>query len=96
MEADFSSIHNRHERPVYDEVRKAAVRYPSVAKDPELLVDAACLALNSLKAHYIRNAVDLLFYLSEAERTQDDTAIRVAVNSALTYIQSRALTVGAR
>ena len=90
MESDFSSIHNRHEQRVYDEILNAAVRYPSVAKDPELLADAACLALNSLKPHYIRNAVDLLFYLSEAERTRDDTAISVAVDSALTYIQSRA------
>jgi hypothetical protein len=96
MEADFSSIHNRHEQRVYEQVLQAAVRYPSVAMDPELLVDAACLALNSLKPHYIRSAVDLLFYLSEAERTQDDTVIDAAVDSALAYIQARALTGGAR
>jgi hypothetical protein len=96
METDFSSIHNRHERQVYDEVLKAAVRYPSLAEDPELLADAACLALNSLKPHYIRSAVDLLFYLSEAERTRDDTAIDAAVDSALTYIQTRVLAGGAR
>ena len=96
METDFSSIHNRHERRVYDEVLKSAVHYPGVAEDPELLVDAACLALNSLKPHYIRNAVDLLFYLSEAERAQDNTAINLAVDSALTYIQARASAGGAR
>ena len=96
METDFSSIHNRHEQPVYDEVLKAAVRYPSIAKDPELLADAACLALNALKPHYIRSAVDLQFYLSEAERADGDIAINVAVDSALAYLQTRALAGGAR
>ena len=96
MEIDFSSIHNRHEQRVYDQVLKAAVRYPAVAKDPELIVDAACLALNSLKPHYIRSVVDLLFHLSETELTKDDAAIDVAVDSALKYIQSRALAGGAR
>jgi Late competence development protein ComFB len=96
MEADFSSIHNRHERRVFDEVLNAAVRYPTVARDPDLLVDAACFALNSLKPHYIRSAVDLLFYLSEAERTQGDKAIDAAVDSALTYIQSRVLAEAVR
>ena len=96
MEIDFSSIHNRHEQRVYDQVLKAAAHYPAVAKDPELIVDAACLALNSLKPHYIRSVVDLLFYHSEAALTQDDAAIDAAVDSALAYLQSRALAGGAR
>ena len=96
MEIDFSSIHNRHEQRVYDQVLKAAARYPAVAKDPELIVDAACLALNSLKPHYIRSAVDLTFYLSDAERTRDDTAIDAAVDAALRYLQSRLLAGGGR
>jgi hypothetical protein len=40
--------------------------------------------------------VDLVFHLSEAELTRDDAAIDAAVDSALTYIQSRALAGGAR
>jgi hypothetical protein len=83
MEPDFSSIHNRFEQRVYEQVLKFAARYPAVAKDPELLADAACLALNSLKPHYIRHAVDLAFYLSDAQRAQDETAIDAAVDSAL-------------
>jgi hypothetical protein len=96
MEPDFSSIHNRFEQRVYDQVLKFAARYPAVAKDPELLADAACLALNSLKPHYIRSAVDLTFYLSDAERTRDDTAIDAAVDAALRYLQSRLLAGGGR
>ncbi len=96
METDFSSIHNRHEQRVYDQVLKAAPRYPAVVKDRELIVDAACLALNSLKPHYIRSVVDLVFHLSEAELTKDDEAIDAAVESALAYIQSRALAGRAR
>lgn len=42
METDFSSIHNGHERRVYEQVLGVAARYPTVAKDPELLADAAC------------------------------------------------------
>ena len=96
MEPDFSSIRNRHEQRVFDQVLKAAARYPAVANNPELIADAACLALNSLKPHYIRSVVDLVFHLSEAELTKDDAAIDAAVDSALAYIQSRALAGGAR
>jgi hypothetical protein len=96
MSPDFSSIHNRHERRVFDQVLELAARYPDVAKDSELLADAACLALNSLKPHYIRSAVDLTFYLSDAERTRDDTAIDAAVDAALRYLQSRLLAGGGR
>jgi hypothetical protein len=96
MEPDFSSIRNRHEQRVFDQVLKAAARYPAVANNPELIADAACLALNSLKPHYIRSVVDLVFHLSEAELTKDDAAIDAAVDSALAYIQSRAVAGGAR
>ncbi len=96
MEPDFSSIRNRHEQQVFDQVLKAAPRYPAVANNPGLIADAACLALNSLKPHYIRSVVDLVFHVSEAELTKDDAAIDAAVDSALTYIQSRAVAGGAR
>src|SRR6266851_6634351 len=60
MYIDFSSIHNHHEKAVFEHVMELAPRYPSLNAD--LLVDAACIALNKLKAHYIRHDLDLNFY----------------------------------
>jgi len=37
MHTDFDSIHNHHERTVFEAVRSAASDYPHVARDSELL-----------------------------------------------------------
>jgi hypothetical protein len=93
---DFSSIHNRFGQRIYGKVLKFAAPYPTVARDPDLFADGACLAHNSLKPHYIRSAVDLTFYLSDAQRAEDEIAVAAAVDFALGYLQSRSLIEGAR
>ena len=65
---DFSSVHNTHEKTIFDAVVAAAPSYPAVANDVELLADVACVALNRLPPHYIRHGADLAFFTTEKER----------------------------
>jgi hypothetical protein len=95
MSDAFSEIHNHHERLVIDTVVAMAPGYPALGGDPDLLADVACVALNHLPPRYIRHAVDLAFYLTEAERLKNDRALRVAVARAFEFVQARAV-VGAR
>lgn len=87
MNADFSSIHNHHERSVIDVVSAMAERYPAVASN--LLPDVACVALNRLPARYIRHKVDLAFFLTESERDENERSIQAAVEYAFEFVQAR-------
>jgi len=89
MSIDFTSVHNHHETEVFDKVMQAASRDPRLAQNRELLIDAACIALNSLKPHYVRHDVDLRFYMSDMESTENFAAIDAAVESALKFVLSR-------
>jgi hypothetical protein len=90
MTIDFTSVHNHHEREVFHKVTQAASRNPLLEQSRELLIDAACIALNSLKPHYVRHDVDLRFYMSDPESNENDAAIDAAVASALKFVLSRA------
>lgn len=87
MSIDFSSIRNHHESPVFEAVLAAHPRYPGV--DATLLPDVACVALNRLPPRYIRHAVDLAFYQSEKERTDNERAVLDIVNYAFEFVQAR-------
>jgi hypothetical protein len=90
MAAPYESIHNYHERFVYQAVDAAAANYPQLAKTPDLLADVACVALNRLPARYIRHDVDFAFYLSDRERSDTESAIQDAVKFAFEFVQARA------
>jgi hypothetical protein len=90
MTIDFTSVHNYHEREVFEKVTQAGSRDPDLAQNWELLIDAACIALNSLKPHYVRHDVDVRFYMSDLQSTENDAAIAAAVESALKLVLSRA------
>lgn len=86
---DFSSVHNIHERAVYDAVRKALVRFPGIADNTDLLADVACVALNRMTPRYIRHDVDLAFFLTTKEREENERAILEAVDYAFSFVQAR-------
>ena len=88
MNADFDSIHNHHERAVFEAVRTTGARYPHMAED-ELLADIACVALNRLPPRYIRHEVDFAFYLTDKERIENERAIAEAVAFAFEFVQAR-------
>jgi Late competence development protein ComFB len=89
MSLDFSSIHNHHEQAVFDAVDAQAAQFPLVARQPELLADVACIALNRLPPRYIRHSIDYSFYLSDGERERDEKAMAEAVIYAFGYVQAR-------
>ena len=89
MQHDFSTIHNHHERAVFEAIMARADMHPHLASDTDLLCDVACVALNRLPPRYIRHDVDFAFYLSEKERNESDLAIKEAVVFAFEFVQAR-------
>ena len=89
MTADYDSIHNHHERAVFEGINAAAERFPHL-RTQGLLADIACVALNRLPPRYIRHDVDFAFFLSERERTETQAAIDEAVEFAVQFVQARA------
>jgi hypothetical protein len=85
---EFDLVHNHHERAVFAAVREAAARFPQV-EAKNLLADVACVALNRLPPRYIRHEVDFSFYLSDAERHENQVAVDEAVNFAFEFVQAR-------
>lgn len=86
---DFSSVHNIHERAVFEAVAEAASRHPGIAGQPDLIADVACVALNRVPARYIRHDVDLAFFLTERERAEHERSIAEAVEHAFGFVQAR-------
>lgn len=84
---DFASIHNHHERAVFEEVLAQARVRPSV--EARLLADIACVALNQLPPRYIRHDVDFNFYLTAAEREHNEQQVRDAVAYAFDFVVAR-------
>jgi hypothetical protein len=88
MSSVFDTIHNHHERAVFDAVQSAASRFPHLS-DPHIQADVACVALNRLPPRYIRHDVDFSFYLTERERTENEVAISEAVDFAYQFVQAK-------
>ena len=84
----IEQIHNYYERLVVDEVVRRVRDNPGVTSD--MVADMACVALNRLPARYVRYDVDLMFYLTEAERHQSDAAMDSAITDALKLVTDRA------
>ena len=88
----IEQIHNYYERLVLDEVVRRARDLPNATAD--MVADMACVALNRLPARYVRHDVDLVFYLTEAERHQSEAALEAALDFAETLVLSRTGSVG--
>ena len=88
MSTDFDSIHNHHERAVFDAVLAVAPRFAHLG-DPQIQADVACVALNRLPPRYIRHDVDFSFYLTERERNENEASISEAVEFAYQFVQAK-------
>jgi hypothetical protein len=88
MATQYDAIHNHHERAVFDAVISSAAQFPHLETD-DLLADVACVALNRMPPRYIRHGVDFSFYLSDAERGNNERAISEAVAFAFEFVQAR-------
>jgi Late competence development protein ComFB len=89
MTTDFGTIHNHHERAVFEAILDQAANHPHLASNEDLLCDVACVALNRLPPRYIRHEVDFAFYLSEKERNESDMAVNESVRFAFEFVQAR-------
>ncbi len=91
---DFESIHNHHERLVFEQVMALHAKYANNANtaraiEERHLADVACVALNQLLPRYIRHDVDFSFYLTEAERVNNDRLMRDSVKKAWEFVLER-------
>lgn len=86
---DIASIHNYHEKAVYAAVLDQAQAFPHLLDNSDALADIACVALNRLPPRYIRHEVDLAFYQTEHERTENERAVIEAVEFAIGFVQAR-------
>jgi len=87
MPADFTSLHNYYELQVVQMVIDMAPRYPLLTEVQH--PDVACVALNRLPPRYIRHQVDLVFHMTEKERTDNEQLVREAVVFAFEFVQAR-------
>jgi hypothetical protein len=90
MTSDFDSIRNYYEQAVFRRVMTSAEEYPQLIDDGEALADIACVALNRLPPKYIRNQVDMNFFMSSEDRAKLETSVDAAVTFAFRFMTSRA------
>ena len=90
MTSDFDSIRNYYEQAVFRRVMSGAGEYPQLANDGEVLADIACVALNRLPPKYIRNQVDMNFFMSSEDRAKIEAAVDAAVTFAFRFMAARA------
>jgi hypothetical protein len=91
----FESVRNYYEDAVFHEVTERASAFPALANNPELLADVACVALNRITPRYIRNQVDMTFYLDGKERLRNQALVKSAVDAAFRFVDTQ-LAAGAR
>jgi len=84
---NFEQVHNYYERAVFEAVARLSGAYPDF--DADMLADVACMALNRLPARYVRHDVDMMFYMSEKERTAIEEALHEALAFAFAYVSQR-------
>ena len=94
MTSDFDSIRNYYEQAVFRRVTACAGDYPQLADDGEMLADVACVALNRLPPKYIRNQVDMNFFMSSGDRAKIEAAVEAAVTFAFRFMASRVTAAG--
>ncbi|MFN4003209.1 MAG: late competence development ComFB family protein [Hylemonella sp.] len=87
MITNFEQVHNYYERLVFEEVLRRSADWPQLT--PEQLADVACVALNRLPARYVRHDVDLVFYLTEAERNTIELSLEEALDYAFRLVSER-------
>jgi hypothetical protein len=89
MTVEFESVHNYCEQAVFRHVMVCVADFPQFADDVEVLADIACVALNRLPPRYIRNDVDMNFFMRNEDRAKMDAAVDAAVTFAFRFMQSR-------
>lgn len=79
----FEAIHNYYEHLVFRKIAEAAA-----VEDANFLEDVACVALNHLPPRYVRQSIDLLFYMSSDEYAEMLRRVDEAVENAIAFVQA--------
>ena len=79
-----TDIHNFYEHLVLKEIEKQALQQKPTGHQ---LADLCCLTLNQLPPHYIRPAVAMIYFLTDAKRTDMDKLVVTALKQALQKIE---------
>jgi len=82
---NYESVTNYYETLVAFELRDQ-LKGSADADDRDYIEDVACVALNKLPPRYVRHHVDLAYYLTDAEKLEMDSAVRIAVSDAIEYV----------
>lgn len=85
----FEQVRNYYERLVFEAVMERANADRQNNYSDELLADVACVALNRLPPRYMRHEVDLVFYLTGAEREAMDLTLDAALDYAFDFVIRR-------
>ena len=80
-----TDIHNFYEQLVLKEIERQRL---SQALSPHQLADLCCLTLNQLPSHYIRHNVDMIYFMTEAQRTEMEQKVIASLRLAHEKIQA--------
>lgn len=90
-ETAMESISNYMETLVFAEVKKQVREQfgSDLLKDHDLIADVTCVALNNTPPRYVRNQIDLSFYMTSHESRLVEAHVRAAVTMALQLVLKR-------
>ncbi|HEH9432916.1 TPA: late competence development ComFB family protein [Aeromonas sobria] len=78
-----TDIHNFYEHLVLKEIEKQNLQQTLTG---DQMADLCCLTLNQLPSHYIRHNVDMIYFLTDAKRTEMERLVLDALTLALQKI----------
>ncbi|XEI33507.1 late competence development ComFB family protein [Aeromonas veronii] len=80
-----TDIHNFYEHLVLKEIEKQGLQQKL---NSDQMADLCCLTLNQLPAHYIRHNVDMIYFLTDAKRTEMEKNVIESLKLAQEKVQS--------
>ncbi|GJA66294.1 hypothetical protein KAM352_02700 [Aeromonas caviae] len=80
-----TDIHNFYEHLVLKEIEKQGL---ARTLTPYQLADLCCLTLNQLPSHYIRHDVDMIYFTTDAERSEMEKKVIASLRQAYDKIQA--------
>ena len=79
-----TDIHNFYEHLVLKEIEKQDLQQKLTG---DQMADLCCLTLNQLPSHYIRHDVDMIYFLTDAKRTEKEKLVVTSLKQALQKIE---------
>ncbi|MGL5326424.1 MAG: late competence development ComFB family protein [Aeromonas sp.] len=83
-----TDIHNFYEHLVLKEIEKQDLQQKLTG---DQMADLCCLTLNQLPSHYIRHDVDMIYFLTDAKRTEMEKQVIISLKNALQKIEQAPL-----